>query len=226
MAIVFSDDFNRADAPTLGTKWTLGGENSVAARIASNRARIWTTGINFPETAMANSTAHGAIADQKVQVTQVATGSDGGPVARVVASTIVANGTNPNLYGLDSYGTVCEIYRQDTGGTAGALLRTGTVTKVANAVLRLEVTGTGATVTLKQFYNGTQVGADASDGTASRITTAGQSGIYAWQPADTTTWDWDDFSVDDFTVAGPSLFVPSKKIRPFPFKPSGPPRRW
>lgn len=50
-------------------------------------------------------------------------------------------------------------------------------------VLRLEVSGTGATVTLKLFRNGTQLGSDISDSSAGRITSANYLGIYAYSNA-------------------------------------------
>lgn len=63
----------------------------------------------------------------------------------------------------------------------------------------VEVTGTGATVTLRAFRNDVQVGSDISDSNASRLTAAGKPGIYAYQGSqDTLTGD--DFSAGDVTA--------------------------
>lgn len=151
----------------------------------------------------------------KVTVTQVSLSGDGGPVARWIASR---SGNSAAGYALDATSSVCELYRFD-GSSSGVLLRTASISGVANAVLRIEVTGTGATVTLKQFYNGTQQGADASDGTASRITAANRTGVHGWALA--ANGDYDDFLAEDFASAAATVFA-RQQSRPFPFAPGSP----
>lgn len=217
MSTLFSDNFNRADNATVdATNW----EENLAAdwEIFSNKLRNGAAQ-SSPSACLTTAAAHAATADVKVTVTQANGGSlaDGGPVARW-AST--AHGGSSLGYAADVYTAKCEIYRHDTSGS-GTLLRTAAVTQVANGVIRLEVSGTGATVTLKVFYNGVQQGADVSDGSASRITAANRTGVYSWSNSTSTgQGDYDDFLVEDF--ASGSIVFRSALSRPFPFKPGSP----
>lgn len=218
MATLFSDSFNRADNATVdATNWQ---ENGGWA-IATNRARSDGTSGTPPVTLLTTTSAHAATADCKVSATQVsASASDGGPVARWVAGS---SGATSQGYAVDSYtsgGDKCEIYRHDVAAS-GTLLRTASITRVANAVLRIEVTGTGATVTVKQFYNGVQQGADVSDGSASRITAANRTGIFSWVNGATTDSDYDDFLAEDFASAAVTVSA-RPQSRPFPFAPGSP----
>lgn len=190
MATLFSDDFNRADNTSLGANWTeLNGDS----QILSNRLRFATS---TSGAVRVNTTvsAHAATADVKVTVTQVSSSGDGGPCARDSGD----NDTAPTMYAVDVYTGTCEIYRHDNS-LSGTLLRTASITQVANGVIALEVSGTGATVTLKQYYQGSQRGADATDSTANRITSANRTGAYNWVSA--TDGDYEDFLVEDL-VAG------------------------
>lgn len=210
MATLFSDDFNIADTSALGANYT---ESNGDSAIVSNKIRLASfPGSGGPGLLLTTATAHAATTDVAVSATQGATTGDGGPVARCTTG-----GSTPTLYDIDVSGAVAEIYRHDASAT-GTLLRTASVTRVANAVVRLEVTGTGATVTLKQFYNGVQQGADASDGSANRITTAGRTGIHNWIPGGTTDRDYDDLLVEDFAAAAVTVFA-RPQTRPFPFAP-------
>jgi hypothetical protein len=209
VSTLFSDNFTRADNATVdATNWQ---ENTAGDwSIVSNRVRaIAGTG---PMTCLTTASAHAGTTDVKVSATQVSSSGDGGPVARWTAGTSGATSTG---YVLDAAPGVCEIYRFD-GTATGVLLRTSVQSLVANAILRLEVTGTGATVTLKQFYNDVQKGADASDGSASRIVTAGRTGIHSW--ATGANGDYDDFLAEDFASAAVTVSV-RPQSRPFPFAP-------
>jgi hypothetical protein len=210
VSILFSDNFNIADTSSLGANYT---EAQGDSAIVSNKIRIGSINGSVPGILLTTTSAHPDTTDVAVSATQAATGSDGGPFARCTDSD-----TTPTLYGVDSYPATIEIYRHDNNGV-GTLLRTSANTQAANAIVRLEVTGTGATVTLKQFYNGVQKGADASDGSANRITTAGRTGIYNWVNGGTTARDYDDFLVEDFASGS---FIRPPLSRPFPFKPGSP----
>jgi hypothetical protein len=192
MSAVFTDDFNRANNTALGANWNEARNDS---SINTNRMRLGVYTTLGASLVLTTTTAHAAIADCKVQVTQVSGSGDGGPVARVTNS-----GATPTYYAVDVYTGACETYRHDAAA-AGTLLRTAAITQVANGVIALQVSGTGATVTLKQFYQGTQRGADVSDTSANRITSATQTGIYNWATS-AANCDYDDFSVDDLVVAG------------------------
>lgn len=204
MAVLFTDDFNRADNDSLGSNWTDPGGGLGDIDILSNRARF--VAINtaplFVATAVA---AHAATADVKVTVTHVATGSDGGPMVRNQSGS---GGGAFTGYVCDVFGSVCEIQRHDASAT-GTLLRTASITMVANGVIALEAEGTAGTVSLKQYYNGVQQGATHDDSSGNRITTAGRSGIYAWNSG--ANGDYDDFLVE--TLAPPPVEAP--RFAPF-----------
>lgn len=170
MAVLFTDNFNRANAADLGSNWQNADANwDLDTNTAEAQGN--TDGM-FVRTATA---AHADTADVKVTATQGTTAADGGPLARCTAV-----GASPTAYVCDSYATdLVEIYRHNASPT-GTLLRTATVTRVANGVIALEVSGTGATVTLKQYYQGTQRGADVNDTAANRLTTAGRTGLFNW----------------------------------------------
>lgn len=68
-------------------------------------------------------------------------------------------------------------------------LGSGSRTNAVGDVLRLEVSGTGATVTLRIYINGTQLGSDILDTAAGRITAAGAVGVVAYGTAGTTRGD-------------------------------------
>lgn len=214
MATLFSDNFNRADSATVdATNWQ---ENGTAEwSIVSNRVESTAVASPGPGTLLTTASAHVAVADCKATITQVATGSDGGPLVRWTAG---ARGASARGYALDCSTGLIEIYRYDTSGT-GVLLRTASNTQVANAVLRLEATGTGPSVLLRQFYNGIQIGADVSDGSAvaggtGRVLAAGRTGIHNWL---TAISDYDNFIAEDFSASA------IRVTRPFPFRPGSPP---
>jgi len=199
MAVIFSDDFNRANADLLGANWqaevTVSG-TSGDVDIVSNRAQCTTKGTGSFVYVATTTTGHAALADCKVQVTQVQSGSDGAPAARITEAD-----ATPTMYVTDIFTNTLETLRYNNSGTSTSLQSSG-VTSVANGVAALQVTGSGATVTLKAFYQGVQVGADISDASGSRITAAGQTGIvyYVANP----NGDYDDFSVDDLAAGSVS----------------------
>jgi hypothetical protein len=217
MSVIFSDDFNRADSTNLGGNWS---EASGDSSINTNRLRAGIWAASVPGQALTTTSAHSAIADCKVTITQHKTGSnaDGGPIARVATS-----GSSPKMYTCDVYTGRCELYRHDSSNT-GTLLGSGVaITQAADKVIALEVSGTGATVTVKSYYDGVQQ-ESVGDTSANRITSANQTGVYNWRSVSDGDCDYDDFSVDDLAAATASAPKPAQS-RPFPFKPGSPPSR-
>jgi hypothetical protein len=195
MAVLFSDNFNTGTEPN-STNWTEADGDWDVIGTATVQAVSGTT----PTFLLTTASAHAATADVKVTVTQVDSGGDGGPVARAVGTPGA-----PTCYAVDVYTGACEIYRHNASDTS-TLLRTASITQAANGVIALEVSGTGATVTLKQYYQGTQRGADVNDGDANRLTTANRTGIYAWTVG--ASGDYDDFQVEDLVAGGGGTILP------------------
>lgn len=186
MSQLFADDFNTGSEPN-ATNWT---ESVGSWNLTGQRLRSTGMGLAICQT---TSSAHAAEANAKVTITQRTTTGDGGPVARCTEAD-----ATPTLYMCDVWSNKCEIIRHNNSGT-GTVLRTVDITRVADAVAKLEVSGTGSTVTLRQYYNGVQQGADYLDGDASRITSAGRTGVLVWigQADGGDRGDYDNFLVED-----------------------------
>jgi hypothetical protein len=189
MSTLFSDNFNRANSATIdATNWVEDASGnwdlvSNAVTSASGGQLVTTT------------SAHAAVADCKATVTvpSAPAGFDGGVMVR--ATTDGQNG-----YFLDairSAGSI-SVWRR----VASADVQIGadiTGLTIANGdTYSLEVSGSGATVTLKVYQNGVQKGSNFSDASGSRITTAGQAGIIDFTGATTT---YDDFLLEDLAAA-------------------------
>lgn len=192
MATIFSDDFNRANADiTAEANWD--SANSTAWNIATNQlsagsggslARLYTT-----------TSAHAAIADCKVSITRrLGTNFDGGVSVRDdgLGQTVMTG------YFLDVYGTNnVDVYRRVVG--VETLIGTANATHANGDKYTLEVSGTGATVTLKVYKNDTLQNT-FSDTDATRITAAGRCGIITFHSGDL----FDDFLVEDLAAAAAS----------------------
>jgi hypothetical protein len=192
MSTLFSDSFNRADSGTVdATNWTevVDSEWSI-----SGNALVASATVSPPGMVRTTTTAHAAIADVRATAAIVsASVVDGGPIVR-------CDSAGTTFYGAFYNGTAIEVYRVN-GGTETQLF-TRTTALAQNDRLGLAVSGTGATVTLSVYRNGTQVGASGTDTSGSRITAAGQCGLWAYgSPA------FDDFVVDDdlFVASGTLL---------------------
>lgn len=174
-AVSVSDDFNRADGG-LGANWTTGvgtpyiSSNQVTG-LAGNNAAFWSASTFSP--------------NQRSSATYSASPATGchGPTARTVGS---------NFYRAVACGVDVYIQRVISGDGGTTLGSSHAVTLAANDVLRLEVTGTGATVTLRIYKNGVQQGGDETDTSGSRLL-SGKPGfcvrdegayITAWAGAD------------------------------------------
>lgn len=197
MSVIFQDDFDNGSggAPDGWTSPGADGWSEEASGVVQSNSTDSNPAGMYPNAAP-------DIADVKVSITQVSTTGDGGPIARWNGADLEApgNGTQ-TLYFADSYGTVLETYKRVNG--TETLLRTSSVARVANAVIMIEVTGTGGTVTVRQYYNGVQQGLDISDG-STPITVAGKVGILSF--AQGASHQYDNFLVEDFAT-DPSLRI-------------------
>lgn len=143
-AQLFSDDFNRADAATLGANWTNDAGASGGWQIATNRA----TQINLVaiQTAYLSSWTGGN--DQYAE-TQMVTLAGGwfGPVVRASTNT---TGYVAAVFALGSAANIVVV-----SFIAGASTTVGTVSTTVNAndVVRLEAQGT----TIRVKLNGVQI---------------------------------------------------------------------
>ncbi len=193
MSTLFSDNFNRADSAIVSAaNWTENEAGGGAWAIASNQLSL--SGGGSFNTIIATTSAHAAIADCRATIKRITGGGyDGGPCVRAVS-----NGSS--MYYLDVYGTnTLEIYRRVA--SSDTLVNSRAQTHGANDTFSLEVSGSGATVTLKILRNGVQVGADISDGDAARITAAGQMGVISW-----ATETFDDFLAEDLAAPPAETF--------------------
>jgi hypothetical protein len=192
VATLFSDNFNRANSSSLGSNWT---ENEPGGSWAITSNQLVRSGGGFTS-AITTTGAHAAVADCKASITRVSSGWDGGPCVR-------ATSTGATMYYLDVYSTnTLELYRRVS--SSDTLVASRTQTHASGDTYRLEVSGTGATVTLKIFRNGVQVGADISDANAARITAAGQTGLICWDVGTA-----DDFLAEDLGGGGTQTITPN-----------------
>lgn len=201
MAVLFSDLFNRANNAVVdATNWT--ENNGSDWSLSSNAAAAATPGAS-PSSLLTTASAHAANTDVKVTVTQVVDASDGGPVARWTGNASTSTG-----YAVDVYNpNHVELYRYN-GSSSGTLLGTGvTVTQVANGVIAIETSGTGATVTVKSYYQGV-LRETVGDTNANRITAANRTGVYAW-----SSGSYDDFQVEDLAAATKSFYFRRPALR-------------
>lgn len=202
MSVIFSDNFNTGTEPNT-TNWLERSGDDLD--LVGSKVRGISKGAGLSFALMTTTTAaHAAIADCKVTLTQASASGDGAPAARVTDAD-----TAPTMYACNIFANTLETLRYNNSNSPTVLQSSG-VTSVANGVVALEVTGTGATVTLKAYYQGSQVGANISDTSASRIVSAGQTGVIVYDLTSTVA-DYDDFSVDDLAAGGfdPATIIPS-----------------
>lgn len=187
MTVIFSDDW--ASGSINGTNWT---DESGTWAVVAGEVRCSQAAQRHLKTTTA---AHAAIADCRVTARRASAASfDAGVVAR---SSIT--GSTPSVgsgYILNVFGTQdIDLMRRVAGVNTSIATRTSA--HADGDTFALEVTGTGATVTLKIFINGVQIGADVADSNAARITAAGQTGHWSFA----ANSFMDDFSVDDLAAA-------------------------
>lgn len=196
MANLFTDNFTRANAANLGSNWDADDSgNNIDWDLDTNTAENQFSANNGQWT-RTTSSAHAATADVKVSVTTVGSGHDGGPLARC---TSVGNTTKEAYVVYASSGGI-SIVRNNASGAETQLGSTIAITAAAAKVVAIEVSGTGATVTIKSYYDGVLKDTQ-SDSSASRLTAAGRTGMTNWAALGTNS-RWDDFTVDDLAAGG------------------------
>lgn len=155
-----SDDFNRADSSTLGPNWT---DDIAGIGIFSNHAK----GTSGNQGSHWNAVTFAT--DQYAEVTfstYANLGTCNGPAVRAGGG---------DFYWAVACGTT-DIYVQRVIGGVNTGIATMTASITAGTVIRMEAIGTGASVTLRVYKDGVQLGSDISDSDASRLT-SGQPGI-------------------------------------------------
>lgn len=162
-----TDDFNRADAGTLGANWTnLQGSIDIVSNQAKTTAaaleRAYYTGVSAAD-------------DQYSQVVAAGVGANGfqGPMVR--ASDVFVLNTSGNAYFLvwASSGASQGLYKLLNGVTS--LLQSITGALTANDLLKIIANSN----VIQCFKNGTQLGTDQTDGSLA----SGSPGIYNTQNA-------------------------------------------
>ena len=202
MAILASDAFNRADETPLASPWTqtfnttrqfLLSANTAIAEGVNLDCWMFMTGVTWP----ADQYAQG-----KVTVAGTSAGTGRGVLVR--AQNITTAKTYYRVVVSKAVSNNVELVQFVAG--AWSVLAQRTTTWVDGDVLRLEVTGSGATVTLKIFQNGSQLGADVSDSSADRITAAGNAGLGG--SSTFTSGNVDDWEAGDFAAVAASVVTP------------------
>lgn len=165
---LFSDDFNRADETPLGGNWTGQTGMGESWKLSVNKVTPITDGDCG---AYRNNVTWTADQYMEAKCTPATTGTGTGPGVYLRMDTAAKTGY---LITIDTAGSIT-LARFNAGTYTS--LTTRSVTYTAGGLLRGEVTGTGATVSIKMFYQGTQAGATHSDSDANRITATGKAGI-------------------------------------------------
>jgi hypothetical protein len=180
MALPASDSFNRSNEATLVGNWTC--VNPGPLQLLSNAVRSQGTG---DAAAYWNADAFDA---NHYSECKVATVNDGGPAVRV---------TNNGCYywTISSVSSQSEVWRYNAPSTWTKVGEANT-TVTSSDVVRLEATGTGATVTLKTYKNGSAI-ATLTDTSASRLT-SGAAGVYS--VGATILEDWGGGNVSSATT--------------------------
>jgi hypothetical protein len=163
---VATDDFNRADAATLGANWT-DNPTLTGMGIASNRAEAKAGG-GFCQ---AHRSAEAFNADQYSKATIVSADQ----------TAITVRGSGDNFYMLYTAGSGDILFKR-TPGSFTSIVNFGG--GIANGdVTELQVEGT----TLRAYRNGVQIGTDQSDSTHS----TGKPGVFGEDPAASKLDDWE-----------------------------------
>lgn len=183
-----ADDFNRADAATLGANWTdvIGG-----CSIITNRC-----GFDASTHNIASYSAETWNPNQEVQATVVGTAMDCGPAVRISATG------GGQCYFLVARPGDLRILMFSGGNSYTLVLDCGVV-PASGDVLKLTVDGT----TLTAFRNGSQVGT-ATDNTIA----SGSAGIWGYGTgADRFVDDWSATNIS--TTPGPYVMPRWNSVR-------------
>ncbi len=199
-----SDNFDRGDSATLGANWTLstgsGSDLKIVTNVASNAAAsICLTSY---------TAATPASADHFSQVTltliQGATDDGPGPAVRVLTGSVTGYFVQCNTTEIKLYRVVngANFTTGSGGGSTHFATYSGDGAPAANTdVIRLEVSGTGATVSLTVKKNGATI-ITATDTDATRLVATGNWGLWSSGDGGADSLKLNDWSGDVLAGAG------------------------
>jgi hypothetical protein len=189
MALLFSDNFNRADGAP-GSNWVEAGGGSLFS-IVSNELTC-STGNNASIAGAVGAFAD--IADCKVTWKR-ASGSGYDSGVHVRSNFTGATSNVGSGYIINAFSSQIDIIRRVNNANSLVGSKTG-LTLADNDVYAVEITGTGATVSFALTQNSSSLGAAITDTNAGRIVVAGRAGFYCFNAGSMN----DDFQIED--VAG------------------------
>lgn len=198
---IVTDDFNRANATTLGASWTQNSTGTLG--IQSNQATFLSGGVaDMAQTSFTGAAWTGG-ADQyaEAKIINLKSGKDMGPVARSSGSSnatvsgylFVIN--EPDAAVSLGSSIACALYKVVNGTYTKLSASNFSITINANDVMRIEAQGT----TIRAFQNGSAVGGSNGSVTDSAIA-SGNPGLYSVLVGVTDSI-WDDFAAGDFSGA-------------------------
>lgn len=184
MSSIFTDDFNRANAASLGADWT---DVNGGWSISSNQATPDTASDCFSVVTGAGWTGGAATTDQYCQVKLVSIGTrEAGPICRASSSAMTGY-----LWSVSTTGaSATHQLQRAVAGVFTALSPTASFTVAANDVIRVEAQGT----TIRAVQNGVTKITVTSESSIS----AGRPGLYAFRTSPIV----DDLDAGDFSGGG------------------------
>lgn len=207
--VTVSDDFNRADTATLGANWTNTGGTTIGVK--SNRCYFGDSyGAGEQHRVRYTGTALAGV-DHFVQFDIVTLPASGYGDARIMAR--FSSATSAYELRRDNGGS-WYVNRITSGGETDIMSGSAGAFSAAET-WRMEVTGSGATVSIAVYKNGVQQGSTYNDTAASRITTGTTCGIGGYtaggSPSDVNSDNW---SAGDSGAAATS-YPPAWRRRTF-----------
>jgi len=191
VSVLATDDFNRADAATLGSNWSRAFGSSADMGIFSNQVDV----ASANTFAMAYYNALAWPDDQYSQAKVIALASHSMMVicraSTATSTSWYGGGCGSSLFGNNNY----RIARRISGGSVTSLASVAT-NVAANDVLKLECTG-GTGPALALYRNGSSMVTFTDSGGVS----SGQAGLQA-QNNNGNVALWDDWEGGDFAAAG------------------------
>lgn len=192
-----TDDFNRADSGSIGSNWT---HIDNGLTIASNKARGATLNVIHREIW---ATSIGTDVSVEAVVSSFASGGNYRD-ARVIARHSGSSGSS--FYELRFNNAGAYFLVRNVGGGETTLSNSSGAAISVPETFRLEVEGTGATVTLR-VYRGGSLQATASDTSGSRLTTGNHGGIASYSEA--ASIEFDEFTIASLGGGGGATATPA-----------------
>lgn len=178
----FTDDFNRADAATLGANWVA---KVTDMALVSNQA-------STPSTATITERIAAALATPTMYAQATLPGTTGASVGIIARSDAAMD----HYYATRVSTTDLTIFRNDIS-TVTTLAGPVAITRVAGAVLRIEVETVAGNAVIRAYYNGALV-LTYTDSSAGKLTSGNYAGL---RGGGTTGIKYDDFSAGDYTAS-------------------------